>query len=323
MYVPNHLTAPLLGWRLPRWIEVKINYPVPSGTRIDRYLAGRFPERARVFYAALARQGRVLANGRAVPPRYRVKTGDTLAFAAAEPEPFSPTPEPIPLSILREEASWMAIDKPAGLVVHPAKGHWSGTVVNAVLYHCGSLPGAPDRPGIVHRLDVETSGALLIAKTERALVALQRQFARRTVEKTYLAIVQGEPAREAGTIALPLGRSARDRKKVIVRRDAGARAAESRYRVVERLNGFALVEVTPQTGRMHQIRVHLAAIGHPVAGDKDYGNVRSAVGDQRSAMGRQALHAWKLRFADPETSEPVEVEAPLPEDMRRFLAAES
>ena len=320
-YVPNHLVPAQIASRLARMQKLVVPHAPPPDTRVDRYLAIRFPEHSRTFFGALARQGRVLANNRSVPPRYRVKQGDTLAFWAAAVQPPRPTPEPIPLAILYEDDFLMAVNKPPGMVVHPAKGHWSGTIVNAILYHCGALPGEEGRPGIVHRLDLDTSGVLLVAKDETTLPALQRQFERRQVEKTYLAIVHVLLDRDEGRIDLPLGRSPRDRKKVAVRRDAKGRPAQSSYEVVERLPGFTLVAVRPRTGRTHQIRVHLAAIGHPIVGDKDYTptGFESRVSSLASKMARQALHAWKLAFTHPKTKQPIAVEAPLPDDMETFL----
>lgn len=323
-YVPNHVVPAHLAHVLPRRREVAVNYPPPPGTRVDRYLAARFPERSRTFFATLARLGQVSANGRPVPPRYRIKEKDVIAFAAAEPPRPRPAPEPIRIEILYEDDLLMAVNKPAGMVVHPAKGHWSGTLVNAVLYHCGALPGEADRPGIVHRLDVDTSGVILVAKDAATLPRLQRQFERRQVRKTYLAVVHGRVAAEADRVDLPLGRSARDRKKVAVRRDAKGRAAESFYRVRERLAGATLVEVVPRTGRMHQIRVHLAAIGHPIVGDKDYGppvgrDTPPRSGGRAPDLPRQALHAWKLAFTHPRTGERIEIESPLPDDMKALL----
>ncbi len=314
-YVPNHLVPAMIAARLSRAQEVRLPHPVPDDMRIDRYLAGRFHDHSRTFFGDLARQGRIVVNGRVVPPRYRVRQGDVIRFAAPPAERMRPTAEPIPLSILYEDDCLMAVDKPPGMVVHPAKGHWSGTLVNAILYHCGTLPGEEHRPGIVHRIDVETSGVLLVAKDADTLPKLQRQFEYRKVRKTYLAVVHGEMPRDADAIALPLGRSRRDHKKVSVRHDAAGRAAHSDYTVVERVPGHTLVQVAPKTGRTHQIRVHLAAIGHPIVGDKDYGPPPPA-----PTMARQALHAWKLAFTHPKTGEPVEVESPVPADMKAFLA---
>lgn len=308
----------MIAARLARAQEVRLPHPVPE-MRVDKYLASRFHDHSRTFFGDLARRGGITVNGRVVPARTRVRQGDVIRFAAPPAERLRPSAEPIPLSILYEDDLLMAVDKPPGMVVHPAKGHWSGTLVNAILYHCGTLPGEEHRPGIVHRIDVETSGVLLVAKDAETLPRLQRQFEHRKVRKTYLAIVHGSMSRDADAIALPLGRSKRDHKKVAVRHDAGGRAAHSDYEIVKRLPGHTLVQVSPRTGRTHQIRVHLAAIGHPIVGDKDYGPPSPLT--PLPSMSRQALHAWKLAFIHPKTGKPIEVEAPLPPDMKAFLDA--
>jgi 23S rRNA pseudouridine1911/1915/1917 synthase len=235
--------------------------------------------------------------------------------------PLDLTPEAITLDILHEDEELLVVNKPAGMVVHPGAGRVSGTLVHALLAHCRSLPGigGVERPGIVHRLDRETSGVLVVAKTEAAHQSLSRQFKGRLVRKRYLTIVHGEVQQELGRIEAAIGRREHDRKRMGVRREGG-RAARTAYRVVRRLPGMTVLEVDLETGRTHQIRVHLAHIGHPVVGDRMYGGRRER---RRAAsdllpVDRQMLHAWRLGFHHPRTGAWLEVTAPLPEDFLRL-----
>ena len=231
------------------------------------------------------------------------------------PETIALAPEAIPLTIIYQDGDIIVLDKPAGLTVHPAPGHPSGTLVNALLAACPDLRGIAGtlRPGIVHRLDKDTSGLMVVAKNDRAQRSLQRQLKEREVRKTYLALVKGVPAPREGTIEAPIGRHPKNRKKMAVVADG--REATTRYRVREEIAGgqYSLLEVEPVTGRTHQIRVHLAAVGHPVVGDATYGRPSAAV-------GRQFLHAHKLAFAMPLGGRAVEFESPLPADLREALS---
>jgi 23S rRNA pseudouridine1911/1915/1917 synthase len=236
-------------------------------------------------------------------------------------------PEPLPLDILYEDSSIIVVDKPSGMVVHPAAGNPSGTLVNALLYHCKDLAGINGilRPGIVHRLDKDTSGVMVVAKDDEAYHKLSRQFKSHMVEKVYLAIASGQFSKEEGLIDSPIGRHPRERKRMSVRTRKG-RPAITRWKVMEKLKGFALLEISPQTGRTHQIRVHLSSMGHPLLGDPLYGRKgqRGLIRDPLlkehvKKMGRQALHAHRLGFNHPRTGEKVEFVAPIPDDMKALL----
>jgi 23S rRNA pseudouridine1911/1915/1917 synthase len=234
--------------------------------------------------------------------------------------------EAIPLQILFEDDSIIVVNKEPGMVVHPAPGHSSGTLVHALLHHCPDLEGmgGPLRPGIVHRLDKDTSGVLIVAKTEEALHHLSQQFKSRKVKKQYLTLVSGRVDREQGEVEAPVGRLMEDRKKMGVRTRRG-RAALTRYSVWERFSEFTLLRVFPETGRTHQIRVHLAHIGHPVWGDPVYGGRKKNLIFQKTGEEiipkRQMLHAWRLGFVHPRSKEPMSLEAPLPADFQQILKA--
>jgi 23S rRNA pseudouridine1911/1915/1917 synthase len=254
-----------------------------------------------------------------------VKAGEVISGTLPEPEPLALNPEPLPLTILYEDPSIIVIDKPSGMVVHPAYGNPRGTLVNALLYHCKDLTGINGvlRPGIVHRLDKDTSGVMVVAKDDEAYRQLTKQFKNRTVEKVYLALVYGPFRKDEGLIDAAIGRHPHERKRMSLRTRRG-RTAITRWRVAERLNGFTLLEVFPQTGRTHQIRVHLSSMGHPLLGDPLYGRKgRSgtihdpALKECVIRMGRQALHAYRLGFVHPKTGENVRFESPLPEDMKK------
>ena len=286
-----------------------------GGERVDAFIARRLPEFSRSQAKRLIDAGLVTLDGRAAKPSDKVTAGVRVRVDVPPPEELSLAPEEIPLTIVYQDADIIVVDKPPGLTVHPAPGHPGGTLVNAL------LAAAPDlrevsgtlRPGIVHRLDKDTSGLIVVAKNDRALRALQSQLKERRVHKTYLALVEGVPEPREGMIDAPLGRHPKNRKKQAV--VAGGREALTKYRVLEVLSrGYSLVEAEPVTGRTHQIRVHLAAIGHPIVGDSVYGR-RSEV------IGRQFLHATRLAFAMPLGGREVEFESPLPEDLRAALAA--
>ena len=286
-----------------------------GGERLDTFIARRCPELSRSHARRLIDEGLVSVNGRQAKPSERVTAGLSVNVTIPPPETITLVPEAIPLTIIYQDGDIIVLDKPAGLTVHPAPGHPSGTLVNALLAACPDLRGIAGtlRPGIVHRLDKDTSGLMVVAKNDRAQRALQRQLKDRDVRKTYLALVRGVPAPREGTIASPIGRHPKNRKKMAVVADG--REATTRYRVREEIAGgqYSLLEVEPVTGRTHQIRVHLAAVGHPVVGDATYGRPSAAV-------GRQFLHAHKLAFAMPLGGRTVEFESPLPADLREALS---
>jgi 23S rRNA pseudouridine1911/1915/1917 synthase len=289
------------------------------GLRLDAWLARRIPGLSRSRVQALIEAGHVTADGRTVQRDRRVTVGLEVRVTQPEPRPSTLAPEAIPLEIVYEDDSVLVLAKPAGLVVHPAAGHDSGTLVNALLHHCRDLPGigGERRPGIVHRLDRDTSGAMVVAKTESAMAHLAAQFRRRTVKKEYLALVHGTPVPPEGVVDTLIGRSRHDRKRMSTRPAGAGRQAVSRYRVLASTAGYSLVRVRIETGRTHQIRVHMAAIGHPVAGDRQYGGRRAAREGDRFL--RQMLHAERLSFTHPVTGRILAFAAPLPADFRAAL----
>ncbi len=300
-----------------------------EGERLDRFLARARPELSRARLQKLIDAGEVTVNGRAARASRRLKARDAIALRVPPPAPpeRAPQPERIAFGVLYEDADVIVVDKPAGLVVHPAAGARSGTLVNALLAHVTDLGGIGGelRPGLVHRLDRGTSGAMVVAKNDAAMAALVAQFKARAVEKTYLAIVHGAPAAR-GAFDTPYGRHPRDRKRFTAR--AGARRARTRWTVREKFSGAALVEVALDTGRTHQIRVHFAEANHPLLGDATYGGKKrearlpseNSVRRAAEALGRQALHAWRLAFAHPRTGARLALEAPLPADFAAALA---
>ena len=298
-----------------------------AGLRLDRYLAA-VTGLPRSQIQRLIEAGRVVVEGRRPKASAAVLPGQRIRLSIPPPQPSALTPEPIPLDILYEDDDLLVLNKPAGLVVHPAPGHPGGTLVHALLYHCPDLPGIGDerRPGIVHRLDKETSGVMVVAKSEAAMASLARKFKGRRVKKTYLALVHGAVKQLEGRIAAEVGRHERDRKRMAVRTRRG-RAAVTTFKVMKRLDGFTLLQLHPETGRTHQIRVHLSSIGHPVVGDKIYGGKReqkfrvSGFGFRVMAE-RQMLHAWRLGFFHPKTDAWMEFEAPLPADFTNWLHIE-
>jgi 23S rRNA pseudouridine1911/1915/1917 synthase len=292
-----------------------------AGERLDRWLARSLPSESRARLQALIESGAVRLGGRPARSAARLKPGQTVDIDWPAPEPAAPQPEDVPLAVVHEDASLLVVDKPAGVVVHPGAGTRSGTLVNALLHHVRDLSGVGGvlRPGIVHRLDRGTSGLLIVAKNDMAHRALSRQFAERTVEKEYLALVLGTPRRREGTIDGAIGRHPVKRERMAIRPEG--RAARSSYRVVETFPGASLLRVRIHTGRTHQIRVHLASLGHPVAGDALYGGARTA--PERPAASREALlsltrpalHAARLSFTHPVTGVRLAFESPLPPDL--------
>jgi 23S rRNA pseudouridine1911/1915/1917 synthase len=283
-----------------------------SGSRLDRFLGERCPGLSRTHAQKLIAGGLVTVNGKGARASLKLNTGDRVDVIIPPEAPSHLTPEAIPLEIVYEDSDLMVIDKPAGLAVHPAPGHPSHTLVNAIL---GYLPGLAEdentlRPGIVHRLDKDTSGLMVVAKNRVAQADLAGQFKARTVVKSYLVLVEGKLTPEAGIIEADIGRDRRHRQRMAV--VTGGRAARTEYRVIRYIGDYSLLEIKPETGRTHQIRVHLAAIGFPVVGDATYGITSPH-------LTRQFLHADKLGFKFPSTGEYVEFQSPLPEDLKRAL----
>ena len=284
-----------------------------AGERVDAFVALRLPELSRSHVKKLIDAGHVTVEGRLPKASEKVREGVEVLVTVPPPEEIGLQPEAIPLTIIYQDSDIIVIDKPAGLTVHPAPGHPQGTLVNALLAACPDLQGISGtlRPGIVHRLDKDTSGLLVVAKNDRAMRSLQSQLQERQVHKTYLALVHGVPKPREGQIEAPIGRHPKNRKKMAI--VEGGRESVTRYRVREELpNGYALLDVEPVTGRTHQIRVHLAAIGHPIVGDAVYG--RSS-----KLLGRQFLHAHRLGFRMPVSGREIEFESPLPENLRVVL----
>ncbi|MFQ3636978.1 MAG: RluA family pseudouridine synthase [Cyanobacteriota bacterium] len=300
-------------------VELVVEQGLGAGDRLDRYLAAHLPNLSRARLQKLIEQGQVQVNG--VPctsKKAEVQTGDRLSVSIPPAEPLALQAEAIPLDILFEDAHLIIVNKPVGLVVHPAPGHTTGTLVNALLAHCPDLTGigGVQRPGIVHRLDKDTSGALAIAKTEAAHRHLQAQFKTKTARRTYLAVVYGAPKSEAGTVDAPIGRHPVNRKKMaIVPEDRGGRRAVTHWQVMERLGNYTLMQFDLETGRTHQIRVHSAHLGHPVVGDPVYSSSKS-VGVN---LPGQTLHAWKLRLQHPISGREIEAIAPPPESFSTLL----
>jgi 23S rRNA pseudouridine1911/1915/1917 synthase len=289
-----------------------------AGTRLDRFVVASGTELSRSQLRHLIDEGRVTAGGRVRKAGHLLKAGEVVEVRVPAVPPAVALPEALPLVVLHEDETLIVIDKAPGMVVHPAPGRWQGTLVNALLHRWGELPGhAADRPGIVHRLDRDTSGVMVIARTRAALEHLGRQFAARTVTKRYLAVVRGVVRHDLLRIDAPIGRHAVERKKMTTR-TRGGRAAVTAVRVVERFPRATLVEAAPETGRTHQIRVHLAARGHPIVGDAVYGGGRPA---EAAWIARQALHAASLGIAHPADGSPMTFRAELWPDMLALLAA--
>jgi 23S rRNA pseudouridine1911/1915/1917 synthase len=293
--------------------------PADAGKRLDRFLHERLPQYSRSRLQDWIRAGRVLVDGALGRASFQVRAGATVDATPVEAPPLDATPEAIPLTILYEDDDVVAVDKPAGMVVHAGAGVHSGTLVNALLHRFGRLSGLGGalRPGIVHRLDRFTSGVLLAAKNDAAHRQLAAQFSGRSVEKVYLALVHGRVARGTGRIERPIARDPVKRTRMTARLSRG-RAAWSAYRVLRRLEGFTLLEVRIGTGRTHQIRVHLASIGHPVAGDTLYGAPAGTAG--HPPLGRYFLHAHRITFARPSDGQAITVISPLPEELGSWLA---
>lgn len=290
-----------------------------KGDRIDRFLSQELPDLSRSRIQQLIEQGNVQLNDKVcTSKKINVKLGDRITLEIPEVQPLELLAEDIPLDILYEDDQLLILNKPAGLVVHPAPGHPDGTLVNALLAHCPNLPGigGVQRPGIVHRLDKDTTGAIAIAKTEVAHHHLQAQLKAKTARREYLGVVYGAPKGENGTIDLPIGRHPQDRKKMaIMPVEQGGRSAVTHWQVLERLGNYTLIRFQLETGRTHQIRVHSAKMGHPIVGDPVYSSGHS-VGVNLTG---QALHAWRLRLQHPTSGEMIEVTATPPTQFTKLL----
>lgn len=286
-----------------------------KNVRADVFVSENEEDISRSFAGRLFSEGLAKVNGRAAKPSLKLKEGDVITFTLPEPEAIDAVPEDIPLDIVYEDDSVLVINKPRGMVVHPAVGNERGTVVNAALFHCqGSLSGINGsvRPGIVHRIDKDTTGLLVIAKNDRAHKSLTDQLADRSLSRVYYALVNGNIKEDSGTVDAPIGRSPKDRKKMAVVPDG--RSAVTDFEVIERFGAYTLVRCKLRTGRTHQIRVHMKHIGHSVVGDKAYGNK-----NERFALAGQLLHAKEISFIHPETGEKVTFSCPLPEDFSAVL----
>lgn len=285
-----------------------------QGVRLDKYVSEHCPELSRTRAQKLIDEGYIKVNNRVAKTGLKLNIGDKLTITLPPTAGNSLQPEAIPLNILYEDDDLLAVDKPAGLTVHPAPGHPTHTLVNAILFRLSSLPDTGDwqRPGIVHRLDKDTSGVMLVAKNRAAHLNLANQFKARSVVKTYLVLVKGCLVPEDGIIEAAVGRHPRHRERMAVVADSRGRKAQTEYHVVNYIGNYTLLEVKPETGRTHQIRVHLAAIGYPVVGDKVYG-VKSP------HLSRQFVHASRLGFKLPSSGKYVEFTSPLPLDLTRTL----
>ena len=301
--------------------------------RLDAVVAAHLPDCSRSLAANLIGNQKVLVDNQPHKPGYRVKSGEQILVRIPEPEPVEYKPEPIPLNIIYQDSDIVVLNKQAGIVVHPAPGHGSGTLVNALLYHCPDLEGIGGeiRPGIVHRLDKDTSGTMVVAKNAQTLDALAKQFKARSVRKKYLALVYGELKKDAGTIDLPIGRHPVHRKQMSTTTRKG-RPAVTSWRVYKRFQDITLLELTLKTGRTHQIRVHCSTMGHPIVGDPVYRprklfknldkkteHLPTGTIDLLKTIPRQMLHARQLGFVHPSTNEYMSFESPVPEDMAKLM----
>lgn len=285
-----------------------------AGDRIDRYLAEQVPDLSRSQIQTLIENGDVLVDSRQVKPNYKLKPGDAVSLITPEPEPAELQAENIPLDIVYEDQDVVVVNKPRGMVVHPAAGHMTGTLVNALLYHCKDLSGINGvlRPGIVHRIDKDTSGLIMAAKNDKAHLNLAEQLRRHSVTRKYIAIVHGVVNHNLGTVDAPIGRHPVQRLKMAAVR-SGGRHAVTHFSVLERFRDYTMLECKLETGRTHQIRVHMDFIGHPLAGDPVYGPKRTL------DIEGQALHAEVLGFEHPVTGEYMEFSAAIPADMQMVI----
>ena len=307
--------------------------PEDEGRRLDAILADRVPEISRSAFQRLVREGCVSVDGVPAKASQKLRTGEVVIYAVPETKPAHLEPEKLDVEIVYEDEDLIVVNKPKGMVVHPAPGAASGTLVNALLSHCRGLSaiGGEERPGIVHRLDKDTSGLMVVAKNDKAHRSLQKQIQARAAVRKYLALVWGDPRFDRAEVDAPIGRHPADRKKMAVIEDATHRSREAitDFRVVERFGPFTLLEASLRTGRTHQVRVHAAYAGHPVVGDPVYsGNRRLKTGRTEfvrdvngliDALGGQALHAYQLSFEHPATGQGMEFAAPMPPEMRELV----
>ncbi|MEK7448019.1 MAG: RluA family pseudouridine synthase [Planctomycetota bacterium] len=338
--------APIqINWEQCTSVTIPVKKSGLETYRIDVYLTKRLNEYSRTLIQRLIKEGLVKVNQHRTKPSYELNQGDIIEVALPRLIKPQTVAEDIPLDVIYEDNDIIAINKPPGMVVHPAAGHWRGTLVNALLHHCDSLGGDPTkaertrptqnqgediyRPGIVHRLDKNTSGIILAAKTARAYLSLGKQFAGRQIFKEYLAVVHGQVQFDSDTIVKPLGRHQKEREKMAVRKEGEGREAISYYELQERFKKFSVVKVFPKTGRTHQIRVHLASIKHPIAGDVTYGGKKeiflSDIGDLSLSqpddllLDRPALHAARITFTHPATDESLSLTAETAPDIKNFI----
>jgi len=287
-----------------------------AGERIDKLVVDSLDDVSRTAVQQWIKDGLVTVNGKTVKPNYKAAAGDEVAVSVPEPEAYDVEPENIPLDIVYEDQDMIIVNKPRGMVVHPAPGHYSGTLVNALMYHCKDLSGVGGvmRPGIVHRIDKDTSGLLMAAKNDRAHASLTAQLKEHLITRKYLAVVHGRVEHLQGTVDAPIGRDPKDRKMFTVT-DRNSKHAVTHFAVVEHIGNFTLLELALETGRTHQIRVHMKFIGHPLVGDPMYGREK----DRSRFIDGQALHAGVLGFVHPTSGEYMEFQAPLPNDMQTLL----
>ncbi|MFA5865920.1 MAG: RluA family pseudouridine synthase [Phycisphaerae bacterium] len=297
-----------------------------SKSRIDKYLQGRFPRFSRTAIQKLIKEGAITVNARPVKASYEILPGDTINLILPPPESKEIAAEDIPLEILFEDQYLVAVNKPSNMVTHPARGYQSGTLVNAMMFYCQKLSSSDDpvRPGIVHRLDKDTTGVIVVAKDDEAHWRLALQFERRKIHKEYLAVVEGDFELDSDRIDAPIGAHPSARERYSVRHETG-RSASTVYQVIERLKGFTFVRLLPETGRTHQLRVHMSYLRHPIVSDNMYGARKITVGqilgtdDPAPIIGRFALHAHQIQFRHPITGLEIKIKAPLPPDFQQLL----
>lgn len=295
-------------------IEKVVVAEADAGQRADIYLAAQLGV-SRSNMQKLLDEGRVSRGMKVLKANYKVRPGEELTIAIPEPEPLEVQPEDIPLDIIFEDEDVVVVNKPRGMVVHPAPGNYTGTLVNALLYHCKNLSGINSviRPGIVHRLDKDTSGIMIVAKNDAAHISLSEQIQTKSAHRSYFAIVRGNIKTDSGTVATQIARDKNDRKKMTVVKEGG-RDAVTDYEVLERFGRFSVVRCQLRTGRTHQIRVHMEYLGYPLVGDPKYSPMKVPF-----AISGQALHSQELEFTHPRTGERLRFEAPLPEDMQKII----
>lgn len=296
-------------------LEFTIEDSADVGVRIDKFLASFYPEKSRSYFQKSIDDGFVLVNGKTVKSKYQTKLGDDIIVSFAPIKEIDIVAEDIPLDILYEDDDVIIVNKPKGMVVHPAPGHYTGTLVNGLMYHCkDSLSGINGeiRPGIVHRIDMNTTGSLIVCKNDKAHNSIAAQIKEHSVNRIYKGVVIGSIKDDEGTIDAPIGRNPKDRKKMAINSDG--RNAVTHYRVLERFNGYTLLEFKLETGRTHQIRVHMSSIGHPLVGDDVYCSSKPPY-----KLQGQTLHAQTIGFIHPTTNEYVEISAPLPEYFEDLL----